>query len=123
MQTGDISFSAEGGKGSLKDGSMTPGFTYPETQTPESSLINQGITGNSKDDYKFKKEGILKADGSYVFTQDPTKIEVEKGAAVSATDKDIVIDTTKAKLELKGATGINAEGQTLILRVTPISAV
>lgn len=108
MQTGDISFSAEDGKGSLKDGSMTPGFTYPETQTPESSLINQGITGNSKDDYKFKKEGILKADGSYVFTQDPTKIEVEKGAAVSATDKDIVIDTTKAKLELKGETGINA---------------
>ena len=116
MQTGDISFSAEGGKGSLKDGSMTPGFTYPETQTPESSLINQGITGNSKDDYKFKKEGILKADGSYVFTQDPTKIEVEKGAAVSATDKDIVIDTTKAKLELKGETGINAEGANVTVK-------
>ena len=116
MQTGDISFSAEDGKGSLKDGSMTPGFTYPETQTPESSLINQGITGNSKDDYKFKKEGILKADGSYVFTQDPTKIEVEKGAAVSATDKDIVIDTTKAKLELKGETGINAEGANVTVK-------
>lgn len=116
MQTGDISFSAEDGKGSLKDGSMTPGFTYPETQTPESSLINQGITGNSKDDYKFKKEGILKEDGSYVFTQDPTKIEVEKGAAVSATDKDIVIDTTKAKLELKGETGINAEGANVTVK-------
>lgn len=95
---------------------MAPGFTYPETQTPESSLINQGITGNSKDDYKFKKEGILKADGSYVFTQDPTKIEVEKGAAVSATDKDIVIDTTKAKLELKGETGINAEGANVTVK-------
>lgn len=55
-------------------------------------------------------DGILKEDGSYVFTQDPTKIEVKEGAAVGATDKDIVIDTTKAKLELKGATGINAEG-------------
>ena len=110
MQTGDISFSAEDGKGSLKDGSMTPGFTYPETQKPGSNVINQGITGNAKDDYQLKMDGILKEDGSYVFTQDPTKIEVKEGAAVGATDKDIVIDTTKAKLELKGATGINAEG-------------
>ena len=110
MQTGDISFSAEDGKGSLKDGSMTPGITYPETQKPGSNVINQGITGNAKDDYQLKMDGILKEDGSYVFTQNPTKIEVKEGAAVGATDKDIVIDTTKAKLELKGATGINAEG-------------
>ena len=110
MQTGDISFSAEDGKGSLKDGSMTPGITYPETQKPGSNVINQGITGNAKDDYQLKMDGILKEDGSYVFTQDPTKIEVKEGAAVGATDKDIVIDTTKAKLELKGETGINAEG-------------
>ena len=110
MQTGDISFSAEDGKGSLKDGSLKPGFTYPETQKPGSNVINQGITGNAKDDYQLKMDGILKADGSYVFTQDPTKIEVKEGAAVGATDKDIVIDTTKAKLELKGETGINAEG-------------
>ena len=110
MQTGDISFSAEDGKGSLKDGSMTPGITYPETQKPGSNVINQGITGNAKDDYQLKLDGILKEDGSYVFTQDPTKIEVKEGAAVGATDKDIVIDTTKAKLELKGETGINAEG-------------
>ena len=108
MQTGDISFSAEDGKGSLKDGSITPGITYPETQKPGSNVINQGITGNAKDDYQLKMDGILKEDGSYVFTQDPTKIEVKEGAAVGATDKDIVIDTTKAKLELKGATGINA---------------
>ena len=110
MQTGDISFSAEDGKGSLKDGSITPGITYPETQKPGSNVINQGITGNAKDDYQLKLDGILKEDGSYVFTQDPTKIEVKEGAAVGATDKDIVIDTTKAKLELKGETGINAEG-------------
>ena len=110
MQTGDISFSSEDGKGSLKDGSLKPGFTYPETQKPGSNVINQGITGNAKDDYQLKMDGILKEDGSYVFTQDPTKIEVKEGAAVGATDKDIVIDTTKAKLELKGETGINAEG-------------
>ena len=111
MQTGDISFSAEDGKGSLKDGSLKPGFTYPETQKPGSNVIKQGITGNAKDDYQLKMDGILKEDGSYVFTQDPTKIEVKEGAAVGATDKDIVIDTTKAKLELKGAdAGINADG-------------
>ena len=110
MQTGDISFSSEDGKGSLKDGSITPGFTYPDTQTPESNEIHQGITGDTKADYQYKKDGILKEDSSYVFTQDPTKIEVEKGAAVGATDKDINIDSTQAKLELKGETGINAEG-------------
>ena len=115
MQTGDISFSSNDGKGSLKDGSITPGITYPETQTPESSKLNSGITGDAKADYQYKKDGILKEDGSYVFTQDPTKIEVESGAAVNATAKDIVIDTTKAKLELKGETGINAENGNVTL--------
>ena len=110
LKTGDITFNEADGKGSLKDGSLKPGFTYPETQKPGSNVINQGITGNAKDDYQLKMDGILKEDGSYVFTQDPTKIEVKEGAAVGATDKDIVIDTTKAKLELKGETGINAEG-------------
>ena len=110
MQTGNIAFNAEDGKGSLENGSMKPGFTYPETQIPESNEIHQGITGDGKTDYQYKKDGILKEDGTYVFTQDPTKIEVESGAAVGATDKDIVIDTTKAKLELKGETGINANG-------------
>ncbi|WP_417577396.1 hypothetical protein [Phascolarctobacterium succinatutens] len=110
MQTGNISFSSESGKGSLESGSMTPGITYPETQKPGSNKLNQGITGNAKDDYQLKMDGILKADGSYVFTQDPTVIEVKEGAAVNASASDIVIDTTKAKLELKGATGINAEG-------------
>ena len=110
MQTGNIAFNADTGKGSLENGSMKPGFTYPETQTPESSKLNSGITGDAKTDYQYKKDGILKEDGTYVFTQDPTKIEVESGAAVDATDKDIKIDTTKAKLELKGETGIHANG-------------
>ena len=115
MQTGDISFSSKDGKGSLKDGSITPGITYPDTQTPESSKLNSGITGDAKADYQYKKDGILKEDGSYVFTQDPTVIEVKEGAAVNATAKDIVIDTTKAKLELKGETGINAENGNVTL--------
>ena len=111
MQTGNISFSTETGKGSLESGSMAPGITYPETQKPGSNKLNQGITGNAKDDYQLKMDGILKADGSYVFTQNPTVIEVKEGAAVNASASDIVIDTTKAKLELKGAdAGINADG-------------
>ena len=110
MQTGNIAFNADTGKGSLENGSLKPGFTYPETQKPESTEKNQGITGDGKTDYQYKKDGILKEDGTYVFTQDPTKIEVESGAAVDATDKDINIDSTKAKLKLKGETGIKANG-------------
>ena len=110
MQTGNIAFSDKDGKGSLAEGTVTPGVKYPETQKPEATKKNQGITGDAKTDYQYKKDGILKENGSYVFTQDPTKIEVESGAAVEATDKDINIDTTKAKLELKGETGIHANG-------------
>ena len=110
MQTGNIAFNADTGKGSLENGSMKPGFTYPETQKPEATEKNQGITGDAKTDYQYKKDGILKEDGSYVFTQDPTKIDVENGAAVEASTNNINIDTTKAKLELKGETGIKANG-------------
>ena len=109
MQTGDISFSSKDGKGSLKDGSITPDFTYPETQTPESSKLNNAITGDAKADYNYKKNGILKVDGKYIFTQNPSAIEVSEGAAVDVNGKDIEIDTTNALLELKGAdAGINA---------------
>lgn len=111
MQTGDISFSSKDGKGSLKDGSITPGITYPETQTPESSKLNNAITGDAKADYNYKKNGILKADGKYIFTQNPSAIEVSEGAAVDVNGKDVEIDTTAAKLKLTGKDqGINAAG-------------
>ena len=116
MQTGNIAFNAETGKGSLENGSMKPGFTYPETQKPEVTEKKQGITGDAKTDYQYKKDGILKEDGKYVFTQDPTKIEVGTGAAVNATEKNINIDTTKAKLELKGETGIKADGANVAVK-------
>lgn len=110
LQTGNIAFSDKDGKGSLAEGTVTPGVKYPETQKPEATEKNQGITGDAKTDYQYKKDGILKEDGSYVFTQDPTKIEVESGAAVDATENNIKIDSTQAKLELKGETGIHANG-------------
>ena len=109
LQTGNIAFSDKDGKGSLAEGTVTPGVKYPETQKPEATEKNQGITGDAKTDYQYKMDGILKKDGSYVFTQNPTKITVEEGAAIDAK-ADITIDTTKAKLELKGETGIKAEG-------------
>lgn len=111
MYTGDMAFSKKDGKGSLKKEDVKPEPptpptpTYPEDQ--KADKFDQGISGN---DEKYKEEGVLKEDGSYVFTKNPTAIEVEKGAAVGATDKDIVIDTTKAKLVLKGETGIKADG-------------
>ncbi len=117
LKTGDIAFSTEDGKGSLNKEDVKPEPptpptpTYPEDQ--KADKFDQGISGN---DEKYKEEGILKEDGSYVFTKNPTKIEVKEGAAVGATDKDIVIDTTKAKLELKGATGINAEGANVTVK-------
>ena len=110
LQTGNIAFSDKDGKGSLVEGTVTPGVKYPETQKPEATEKNQGITGDAKTDYQYKKDGILKKDGSYVFTQNPTKITVEEGAAIDAK-ADITIDTSKAKLELSGEdAGIKADG-------------
>ena len=114
LKTGNIAFNTEDGKGSLNKEDVKPEPptpTYPEDQ--KADKFNQGITGS---DEKYKEEGVLKEDGSYVFTKNPTSIEVEKGAAVEATDKDINIDTTKAKLELKGETVIKADGANVAVK-------
>ena len=108
LQTGNIAFSDKDGKGSLAEGTVTPGVTYPEEQVKDT--YTQAITGITKDDYIYKQNGILKKEGEYTFTKDPTKIMVEKGSAVDAK-ADITIDTTKAKLELSGEdAGIKAVG-------------
>ena len=108
LQTGNIAFSDKDGKGSLAEGTVTPGVTYPEEQVKDT--YTQTITGITKDDYIYKQNGILKKEGEYTFTKDPTKIMVEKGSAVDAK-ADITIDTTKAKLELSGEdAGIKAVG-------------
>lgn len=108
LQTGNIAFSDKDGKGSLAEGTVTPGVTYPEEQVKDS--YTQAITGITKDDYIYKQNGVLKEEGKYTFTKDPTKIMVEKGSAIDAK-ADITIDTTKAKLELSGEdAGIKADG-------------
>ena len=109
MQAGNIAFNAETGKGSLENGSLKPGFTYPDTQKPESKPTT-GITGDSKTDYEYKQNGILQEDGSYKFTE-KTEIKVETGSAVSSTDKEVNISTNN-KLTLAGKdAGISAAGK------------
>ena len=108
LQTGNIAFSDKDGKGSLAEGTVTPGVTYPEEQVKDT--YTQAITGITKDDYIYKQNGVLKEEGKYTFTKDPTKITVEKGSAIDAK-ADITIDTSKAKLELSGKdAGIKADG-------------
>lgn len=107
LQTGNIAFSDKDGKGSLAEGTVTPGVTYPEEQVKDT--YTQAITGITKDDYIYKQNGVLKEEGKYTFTKDPTKITVEKGSAIDAK-ADITIDTSKAKLELSGKdAGIKAD--------------
>lgn len=108
LQTGNIAFSNKDGKGSLAEGTVTPGVTYPEEQVKDS--YTKAITGITKDDYIYKQNGVLKEEGKYTFTKDPTKITVEEGSAIDA-EADITIDTSKAKLELSGKdAGIKADG-------------
>uniref|UniRef100_UPI0023F0D5A9 hypothetical protein n=1 Tax=Phascolarctobacterium succinatutens TaxID=626940 RepID=UPI0023F0D5A9 len=82
LKTGNIAFSTEDGKGSLNKEDVKPEPptpptpTYPEDQ--KADKFDQGISGN---DEKYKEEGVLKEDGSYVFTKNPTAIEVKDGAA------------------------------------------
>ena len=108
LQTGNIAFSDKDGKGSLAEGTVTPGVTYPEEQVKDT--YTQAITGITKDDYIYKQNGVLKEEGKYTFTKDPTKITVEEGSVIDAK-ADITIDTSKAKLELSGKdAGIKADG-------------
>lgn len=108
LQTGNIAFSDKDGKGSLAEGTVTPGVTYPEEQVKDTYTL--AITGSTKDDYIYKQNGVLKEEGKYTFTKDPTKITVEEGSAIDAK-ADITIDTSNAKLELSGKeAGIKADG-------------
>ena len=114
LQTGNIAFSDKDGKGSLAEGTVTPGVTYPGEQVKDT--YTQAITGITKDDYIYKQNGVLKEEGKYTFTKDPTKITVEEGSAIDAK-ADITIDTSKAKLELSGKeAGIKADGHKVSIK-------
>ena len=104
MLTGHISFDKDTGKGGLKDGSIE----YPDDQQKDS--YTQGITGDEETDYIYKRNGVLKNDGSYTFTKNPTTITVTDGDAINAKN-NITINNNQAKLTLTGdAAGIRADG-------------
>ena len=68
-QTGNIEFNESTGQGNLESGSVTPGVTYPETQTKDKFTTE--IFGNWDVDKEYKKAGVLNKDtGIYVFTKD-----------------------------------------------------
>lgn len=114
--TGTIAFDSETGKGSLKDGEFTPDVTYPDKQ--KTSQYTQTITGVEKADYAYKQDGVLKNDGSYVFTTNPTEIKVSEGAAIDAKDK-VNITNNEAKLVLEGKeAGIRTNGNTVTISGT-----
>ena len=119
MQTGNIAFSTEDGKGSLKKEEVKP---EPPTPPTVPSEFKQGITGDAGKDKVYADAGVIK-DGKYVFEKD-TEITVTSGAAVKAAGKDVTIDNSDSKLVLKGySNGINAEGNTVKINgVTEISS-
>ena len=98
-QTGNIAFNDTTGQGSLAEGTVTPGAEYPESQGTDT--FSSAITGDEKTDILYKQAGVLKK-GIYTFTKNPTKITVDKGAAVDAS-KDVTIAAGDQRLYLKGA--------------------
>ena len=97
-QTGDIAFSETDGKGSLKEGSLQPGYTYPDEQSKET--FTSAITGNAQTDKEYKRNGVLQSDGTYKFIKPQTSITLASAgeAAVLAKDNAIAVDMGKNKL-------------------------
>ena len=127
MQTGDISFSDTDGQGSLKDGSVTPGAQYPDSQTTDT--FTAAITGDTSADKVYLQSGVLKKDtGIYEFTKDTT-INADKqliaagawmgklSAAVSSgteVAKDTVVDMNGHALHISTTTDTTTTGITAI---------
>ncbi len=97
-QTGDIAFRETDGSGSLKAGSLQPGYTYPGEQSKET--FTSAITGNAQTDKEYKRNGVLQSDGTYKFTKQQTSISLESAgeAAVLAKDNAVTVDVGKNKL-------------------------
>lgn len=107
---GDIAFSGDKGQGSLA-GNVTkelPSKNIPDPgNLPDNTrILNTAITGKSDSEQYYKDRSILKDDGIYTFTDDPTLIQVSSEtandgtmsitSAVSASDKDITIASPDA---------------------------
>lgn len=76
LKTGDISFSTE------ETGTFTPGQGYYDYKTskPGSQIAKEfttAITGDAAADTVYIEKGVLKDDGTYVFTAGSTTITPE----------------------------------------------
>ena len=117
LKTGDISFSTE------ETGTFTPGQGYYDYKTskPGSQIAKEfttAITGDTAADTVYIEKGVLKDDGTYVFTAGSTTITPEKhliaggawlpqiSAAISGSDENhnVTIDMNGNKLTVDTTT-------------------
>ncbi len=127
LKTGAISFST------ATTGTKTAGQGFYEYQSADSgdqteTSFTTAITGDATQDALYKTAGILKADGSYVFTKDSTTITPEKylisggsylpniSAAVSGADAshNVTIDMKGHGLTVNTKTDTHTTGITAI---------
>ena len=123
LKTGDISFSTE------ETGTFTPGQGYYDYKTskPGSQIAKEfttAITGDAAADTVYIEKGVLKDDGTYVFTADSTNITPEKhliaggawlpqiSAAISGSDENhnVTIDMNGNKLTVDTTTDTHTTG-------------
>ena len=123
LKTGDISFSTE------ETGTFTPGQGYYDYKTskPGSQITKEfttAITGDAAADTVYIEKGVLKDDGTYVFTADSTTITPEKhliaggayvpqiGAAISGSDENhnVTIEMNGNKLTVDTTTDTHTTG-------------
>ena len=123
LKTGDISFSTE------DTGTFTPGQGYYayKTSKPGSQITKEfttAITGDAAADTVYIEKGVLKDDGTYVFTADSTTITPEKhliaggayvpqiGAAISGSDENhnVTIEMNGNKLTVDTTTDTHTTG-------------
>ncbi len=123
LKTGDISFSTE------ETGTFTPGQGYYDYKTskPGSQIAKEfttAITGDAAADTVYIEKGVLKDDGTYVFTAGSTTITPEKhliaggawlpqiSAAISGSDENhnVTIDMNGNKLTVDTATDTHTTG-------------
>ena len=123
LKTGDISFSTE------ETGTFTPGQGYYDYKTskPGSQIAKEftaAITGDAAADTVYIEKGVLKDNGTYVFTADSTTIKPEKhliaggawlpqiSAAISGSDENhnVTIEMNGNKLTVDTATDTHTTG-------------
>lgn len=123
LKTGDISFSTE------ETGTFTPGQGYYDYKTskPGSQIAKEfttAITGDAAADKVYIEKGVLKDDGTYVFTAGSTTITPEKhliaggawlpqiSAAISGSDENhnVTIDMNGNKLTVDTTTDTHTTG-------------